>query len=186
MEELLEPGLLQSEEEYEAAVSRLTRVFQETIHMTVPVTQPSPHSKRWWSKELDILKKKKKKLRSTSYKYRALTDHPSHEEYRWIRREYSSVIMRAKQDHGTAYLEGLSYWSVCTANHYISGDRSDRGKTQIPTCTLHPPAAGGETVVASTNEEKSHMLMRLMFPISPKAVRHQMKATTINSHCRMR
>jgi len=168
MEELPEPGPIRSEEEYEAAVSGLTRVLQETIHAMVPVTRPSPHSKRWWSKELDILKKKKNKLSSTSYKYRALTGHPSHEEHRRIRREYSSTIVTAKRDHWTLSLEGLSYGDVWMANHYISGDGLDGGRTQIPTLMLHPHAAGGEAMVASTNEEKSRMLMKLMFPNKPE------------------
>ena len=133
---LSEPVQLHSEGEYESAVSGLTRVLQETIQAVVPQSRPSPYSKRWWSKELDVLKKKKNKLSCTSYKYRAMLAHPSHEEHRKIRRKYGSAITKAKQEHWTAFLEGLSYAGVWTANRYILGDASDGGKMCIPTLTL--------------------------------------------------
>jgi len=101
-----------------------------------------------------VLKKNKNKLSSTSYKYRALTDHPSHEEHRQARREYSGAIMKAKQEHWAAYLEGLSYADVWPANWYISGDGSDGGKTRIPTLTLHPAMEGGQPVVATTTKRR--------------------------------
>ena len=65
--EMPEPGTLDTTSDYETAVSSLTRILQETIGAAVLKSQPSPHSKRWWNKELDTLKKKKKKLSSLSY-----------------------------------------------------------------------------------------------------------------------
>ena len=96
---LSEPVQLHSEGEYELAASGLMQMLQETIQAVVPQSWPSPFSKRWWSKELDVLKKRKNKLSSTSYKYRAMLAHPSHEEHRKIQREYSSAITKAKQEH---------------------------------------------------------------------------------------
>ena len=94
-------------------------------------------------------------------------DYPSHEEHRRIWRDYGSAITKAKQEHWTSFLEGLSFADVWTANRYISGDSSDGGKTRIPTLTLQPSNTEEVPTVASTNKDKSVMLMRLMFPNRP-------------------
>ena len=62
------------------------------------------------------------------YKYRVMLAHPSHEEHRKIWWQYGSAIMKAKQEHWMAFLEGLSYAGVWTANRDISGKASDGGK----------------------------------------------------------
>src|SRR6266481_5069556 len=54
-----------------------------------------------------------------------------------------------------------------TANRYISGKVSDGGKTRILTLSLASPDPVVATVIASTNEEKSHMLAKLMFLLRP-------------------
>ena len=126
---MLEPGTLDTASDYETAVSSLTCILQETISAAVPKSQPSLHSKRWWNTELDNLKKKKNKLSSLSCKFRALADHPSHEEHWRIWRDYGSVITKAKQEHWASFLEGLSFADVWTTNQYISGDGSDGAKT---------------------------------------------------------
>ena len=74
--ELPELGEIQSGQNYTDAVSGLVQVVQETIAAKVPRSKPSPYLKRWWSKELEGLKKKKNKVSSESYKYRALAGHP--------------------------------------------------------------------------------------------------------------
>ena len=165
--EMPEPGTLDTVSNYENMVSSLTCILQETISVAVPKSRPSPHSKRWWNKELDTLKKKKNKLRSLSYKFRALADHPSHKEHRRIWRDYSSAITKAKQEHWASFLEGLSFTDVWTANRYISGDGSDGGKTRILMLTLQPSNTEEVPTVASANKDKSAMLMSLMFPNRP-------------------
>ena len=57
---------------------------------------------------------------------------------------------------------------VWTANWYISGNASDSGKTRIPTLMLaSPPGLGLLDAEAATNEDKSAMLAKLMFPACP-------------------
>ena len=72
-----------------------------------------------------------------------------------------------KKDHWDAFLEDMSYGEVWITNCYISGEASDRGKTRIPTLTLQHSTPSLLPTVASTNEEKSHMLTKLMFPTRP-------------------
>ena len=54
---------------------------------------------------------------------------------------------------------------IWIANHYISGEAKDGGKTQIPTLKLSPPTGSdAPTVEVASNEDKSAMLATLMFP----------------------
>ena len=116
MTEIPEPVVLSTDADFQVAVCNLTEVLQDTIRTTVPHSQPSLHSKCWWSNELTPLKRRKNKLSNASYKYHALPDHPVHEEHRAIRRSYSEAITTAKQEHWTSFLEGLSYGEVWTVN----------------------------------------------------------------------
>ena len=110
------------------------------------------------------LKKRKNKLSNTLYRFRVLPDHLIHKEHRLIRSKYSTAIIDMKWEHWTVFLEGLSYSKVWTANHYISGEHSDSGKTHIPTLTQQLTDPTQVPTVASTNEDKSVMLVKLMFP----------------------
>ena len=78
------PAPLDSGDGFQMVVSGLTGALQATIQATVLLTRPCPHSKHWWSRSLSDLKRKKNKLSSLSYQYRALEDHPAHEEHRQI------------------------------------------------------------------------------------------------------
>ena len=53
------------------------------------------------------------------------------------------------------------------ANQYISGENTDSSKTCIPTLMQQPTDPNLPLTVASTNEQKSLMLMKLMFPPRP-------------------
>ena len=82
-----------------ASVAGLTAAIQDTIHKKVPMLRLSPHTKRWWNKELSALKKKKNQLSNASYTFRAVPDHPIHEEHRKIRNQYGNEIQVAKKAH---------------------------------------------------------------------------------------
>ena len=62
----------------------------------------------------------------------------------------------------------MSYGEIWVANHYISSDGSDGGKTRVPTLYLHPPVGLDDPPQeAATNKDKSAMLAGLMFPRHP-------------------
>ncbi|KAF9554544.1 hypothetical protein CPC08DRAFT_619247, partial [Agrocybe pediades] len=48
---------IQDEDEFNRQVELLTSLMQASIESKVPVNKPNPLSKRWWTKELDIMKK---------------------------------------------------------------------------------------------------------------------------------
>ena len=161
------PAPLSTEEELTMAVNGLTEALQGTIDVIVSRQHPSPHSKRWWSRKLMELKKRKNNLSNVSYKFRVLPDHPVHEEHRVIRNKYSAAITDAKGEHWTTFLEGLSYSEVCMANCYISGENADGRKKSIPTLMQQPADPSLPPTVALTNEDKNLMLVKLMFPARP-------------------
>src|ERR1700723_4440396 len=97
------PAALTTELEFQDAVNNLTSTLQDVIRTTVPMTKPCPHSKRWWNKDLSDIKKAKNKLSSVSYKFRAVPDHPSHEQHRVVRNQYGDAILRAKDEHGVDF-----------------------------------------------------------------------------------
>ena len=162
------PQSLTDEVSMTALVDSLTAALQEAIRAKVPLSKPSLHSKRWWTKELSVLKKKKKKLSNTSYKLCAIPDHPIHEEHWKVRNHYGNKIQAVKRAHWADFLEHMSNRDIWTVNYYISGDTNDGSKTRIPTLSF-TPLVGSNAMAeeAASNEDKSAMLAKLMFPACP-------------------
>src|ERR1700690_2653779 len=110
------PTALTTEIDFQDVVNNLTSTLQDVIRTTVPMTKPCPHSKRWWNKDLSDLKKAKNKLSSTSYKFRAVPDHPSHEQHRAVRNQYGDAILKAKEQHWADFLEEAEERELWIAN----------------------------------------------------------------------
>src|SRR3981189_178279 len=159
------PTSLTTEDKFQAAVNNLTSTLQDVIRTTVPVSRPCPHSKRWWSKELLDLKKRKNKLSGISYKYRAVLDHPSHEQHKAVRNQYGDAIVKAKEQHWADFLEEAEERDLWIANKYISNLPGDRSKTQIPALKVESP--GNHVTVVTSNEGKAELLSKQFFPPAP-------------------
>ena len=78
---ILEPCPLLRAPQFQRAIADLTQALQNAINIAVPVSQPSPHSCQWWSKDLTHLKRLMNWVASQAYKFHTVTDHASHEEY---------------------------------------------------------------------------------------------------------
>jgi hypothetical protein len=159
------PTSLTTEDEFQAAVNNLTSTLQDVIRTTVPVSRPCPHSKRWWSKELSDLKKRKNKLSGISYKYRAVPDHPSHEQHKAACNHYGDAIVKAKEQHWVDFLEEAEERDLWIANKYISNLPGDRSKSRIPTLKVESP--GNHVTVVTSNEGKAELLSKQFFPPAP-------------------
>ncbi|KAG2130234.1 hypothetical protein DEU56DRAFT_740829 [Suillus clintonianus] len=70
------PVTITTEAQFQTAATNLSTAIQQTIKEKVPTSKPSPHAKRWWTKELTLMMKQKNKLSDLSYKMRGLPDHP--------------------------------------------------------------------------------------------------------------
>jgi hypothetical protein len=99
--ELPEPEELTTTAQFHATLERLDLVIKAAITKHVPMSKPSPYSKRWWTKELAALKKVKEKLARRLYERRAADEDPIHEAFRQARNSYSEAIRITKAEHWT-------------------------------------------------------------------------------------
>ena len=139
--------------------------LQETVEECVKRSKPRPHSKHWWNSDLKIMRKALNKLRVDSYRYRAVTTHPSHRKLRKASNEYGEAIVATKKQHWTSYLEEMTANDIWTANRYLKEPSGDGGTPRIPTIRVIGDA-NGETLV-SDNNEKAKLFARTFFPPPP-------------------
>lgn len=161
------PTAITSELQFQLAASNLSKALKCAIEEKVLKTKPSPHAKRWWTKELSTMMKEKNKLSDLSYKLRGLPNHPIHEEHRIHHNKLTETIRKTKQEHWIEFLEELDQQSVYTANRYISSPMGDGGRTSIP--ALKTKDTNGLPTEAITNAEKSTALANIFFPPPPPA-----------------
>ena len=139
----------------------LTKALQETIKKQVPITELCPKSKRWWTKELSMLRRCVNKLGRQASKYRSRPEHEIHVEYETAKKQYAKEIEGNKRNHWRDWLEKAEDPDIWTANKYTSSSGSGGGNTRIPTLKTKE---GGTEQEASSNEEKSKVLAKTFFP----------------------
>jgi hypothetical protein len=99
LEELSEPTPIMTEGQLHERIKELTNALQDTIRTRVATRWTRLDSKRWWNSDLKKLKKELNKLRTESFKLRALTHHPIHAQCRSKSNQYREEIVRAKRQH---------------------------------------------------------------------------------------
>ena len=124
----------------------------------------SLYMKRWWTKEVVGLKKRKEHLARRSYKRREADEDPIHEGFRKAWNEYSTVIQRTKEGHWTEWLETLDKEGIWTANKLVSGPATDGGRSRIPTLLVKDPVTKRTIKEARTNTEKGQLFYQSFFP----------------------
>jgi hypothetical protein len=159
------PKFIASQTSLNCTCKQLTTALQEAIEQEVPHTTIYARSKRWWSKELGLLRKETGKLSRKAYKLRSRPDHPVHEELIAKHWKYNKTIQFSKQHHWHDWLEKASDLDLWTAHKYISAPAGDGGKTRIPDLTVHNP--GGEHTY-STNQDKGRALAKTFFLKKPQ------------------
>ena len=159
------PADLNSREELQLAVNNLTRTLQVTIEEEVPISNPCPHSKRWWNGNLKGLRKQLNKLSAETMRQRAMPDHPCHEARKRAAKEYSREIMKAKKKHWSDFLEEASDRDLWTSNRYLKEPVGDGGKSRIPTLKVKEP--DGSTREVASNGEKAEVFHKVFFPPKP-------------------
>ena len=151
---------LVTDDEFQISARDITKAIQSTIEETIPRSRPNPHSKRWWTKDLTLMRREVAKLSHLSYRTRNIPNHPSHEEHRIKRNEYTEAIKQTKKQHWTDWLDEISGNDIWIANRYISTAAGDGGPSKIPTLKK-------QNGTADTNEEKSIALAQAFFPPPP-------------------
>jgi hypothetical protein len=159
------PSTLTSDNEFQLATRNLALTLDKVISETTPLSKNCPHSKRWWTRNLTLLRRNINKASHTAYKMRGLPLHPSHNEFKRIRNQYAEEIFKSKKQHWTDWLEEVSGNDIWIANKYITSTPTDGSKTRIPTLSINQP--DGSKCEATSNAEKSIALAKSFFPPQP-------------------
>ena len=160
-----DPQHINNQEQLTTAVEALTSSIQEAIQENVVKMKPRPDAKRWWNGDLGRERRELNRIRATSYRNRALADHPSHEELRIRSSRYGEAIVQAKRQHWTNYLEEMTAADIWTANKFIREPVGDGGCPRIPTLKVRNQV--GEEALINDNEEKARIFAKLFFPPPP-------------------
>lgn len=124
----------------------------------------SPYMKRWWSKELTVLKKQKEYLERKSYRKRACNKDPIHKEFRQAWNKYSEAIWKTKEEHWVEWLEMLDEEGMWSVNCMVSGVAMDRGRCRMLTLQVKDPITKQVIKEAWSNKEKGQLLWQVFFP----------------------
>lgn len=110
--------------------------IQETIKSAVSLTNPSLHSKHWWTRDLIDMQKNKNSLSRKLYELRETCNHPVHQEY-------CSAANKYKEGH-------------LHCHKYILGDPNNYSKTWIPSLQTE---VDGEDILIDSNAQKAMLLV---------------------------
>ena len=147
-------------------MGNVVNAIQNAVKATIKVSKPSRYSKRWWSKELDGMRKHKNKLSSTAYRHRDDPDHNAHAELREYRNKYNSAIDTAKQTHWKDFLEGADEHTLWTAGRYVQNPNGEGAASpRIP--TLRSKNDDGTDRISKTNADKAEVIAKAFFPPPP-------------------
>ena len=120
--------------------------------------------------------KKLNKLRSISYKFRAIINHPSHSKLKRDSNSYSNAIMQAKRAYWEDFLENISAPDIWTANNFIKNPPGDSGQPWIP--SLKSTNDTGASTYIDDNASKALLLAKTFFlpppPLPPQDPTHQL------------
>ncbi|GBE84554.1 RNA-directed DNA polymerase from mobile element jockey [Sparassis crispa] len=156
---MLREGELTTVEQFNTVLKHLTDAISETIKTAVPLSKPTPFTKRWWSKDLGKSRRALQHLARASYRHHHICDHPSHSKYRKARNRYGDEIKSAKQDHWEAWLKSADPDSIWMINHFTAAGPTDGSRPHVP------PLKDGDAPLAKDNMAKSSVLYKAFFPL---------------------
>ena len=142
----------------EEATDLLFEAINETTREVVPRMKTSPHTKRWWTKELTSLRRTRNRASSEHFKWRGLLDHPSHENYKKLSKEFAREIKKAKADHWQEWINQASGEDIWAIHKFMKANPTDYGRQKTP--ALKKP----DRTCTTTNEQKADILARTFFP----------------------
>ena len=159
------PQLIATKEEFHLYTHHLDEALRSTVESCVPTSRPHPHQKRWWTKDLTRLSEELKHMRKLAYKFRTTPSHECHGLLKEKEKQLDKEIQTAKESHWKEWLESMADNDIWIASRYLTNPGGDGGKTCMP--TLKTKDAQGCSVLATSNEEKSEVLAKSLFPPPP-------------------
>jgi len=145
----------------DAAVLQLETAVLETMEKVVPKSNPTPHSKRWWTKDLDAARRKSRRAASLAKQFSQFPRHSSHELARRLRNDYNILIDKTKQQHWNNWLDSVSSKTIWDAHKFTAAPASDGSKARIP--TLRVKNDDGTVTDILGNQGKSEALHKVFF-----------------------
>ena len=164
LDEKLPASRIKTEDEFNDTVSSFTDIITEVLNYEIPITEPSPFSRRWWTKELTQLKRKQNRLSNKSYKFRLILDQPSHAEYKAAVREFRDTLTSTRNQHWTDWLESAVQQDIYIANKYMVAKPTDFSSVRVPTLKC---SYNGVESLAEDNASKAKALASSFFPPAP-------------------
>ena len=155
---------------FDSMLTRLMDALHSTIDKEVPETRPPPYAKRWYSKELDDMRRKVGRAARLAHKLLNDPNHPAHVEYRKLRNRYGDRICQAKKDHWDAWISDADMKSVWTIGKYVRAGSSDGSRSSIP-----PIRRPGSAETTRQSEEKSKIFYETFFPAPPPAAARRIR-----------
>lgn len=147
---------------FDETLAQLMTALQSTIDKEVPETRPPPYAKRWFSKELNDMRREVGRAARLSHKLLHDPDHPAHRTYRKMRNQYGDRIRQAKKDHWDAWISEADMKSMWTVGKYIRAGSTDGSKSSIP-----PIRCPGSAEATRQSKEKSKIFYETFFPAPP-------------------
>jgi ribonuclease HI/exonuclease III len=167
LKQIPDPMPIASETLLTQAAKNLTGAIQTAIAACVKRSKPRPDSKRWWNRDLKKMRRRINRLRTVSFRYRALTGDPVHRELRDLSNAYGEAILLAKRQHWTDYLEDMNANDIWVANRYLRDPVGDGGSPRIP--TLKYADANGQPIEINDSQDKAETFTSIFFPPPPPA-----------------
>src|SRR5271155_4343362 len=118
------------------ALYRLETAVLDTMAKVVPKSNPTPYSKRWWTKDLEKARKKSRRAASLAKRFTQFPRHSSHEAARRTRNDYNDLIDKTKRQHWDNWLDDISAKTIWDAHKFTAAPATDGSKTRIPTLRL--------------------------------------------------
>ena len=153
-----------SQRQLNSACETLTKALQDTIAKVIPINRICSKSKRWWTRELTMLRQQADKLGRKASKLKQFPFHYLHAEHAAAVKLYHNTLENTKRQHWRDWLERAEDPNIWTVNKIINAQASDGGKNRIPPLTYK---IGNSETKATTNSEKGKVLAKNFFPDSP-------------------
>ena len=174
LEENFPAARLTTVDEFLLKVDDLVRIIKETLEDHLKERRPSPFIRRWWTKELSILKKIQNHLSGKSYRFRHIQDHPAHAEHKAAAKQFKSVLEKTHNQDWVDWLESVTQQDLYIANKYITNEPSDDSSARVPTLKT---VTNGLSSIADNNESKTAALADSIFLPPPSFSRVSQDAT---------
>jgi ribonuclease HI len=158
------PSIINTQTQLDRACAELTNIIQDAIGTDVPSTEICAKTKRWWTKELTLLRKEAKKLGRESYKHKDKPFHYIHAAHTDANKLYHRTLKTTKLQHWRDWLEKAEDPDIWTVQKLLAAPASDGGNSKIPVLKYKTENTERE---AKTNEEKGSILAKSFFPPKP-------------------